>query len=197
MPALKNIRHEQFARNLVEITKSGGTRAAAYTASGYRAKNGAAEANASRLLSDAKAGVAQRVEELMLNGAKRAEVTVASLLAELEEARAGAQDDKQFAAATSAAMAKAKLSGMLVDKVEIGGPGEFDGCASITDVIRKLLADEPASELLASIDAFREQIANYAADHAQIVVTTDPARPVPGRETEQAMALFRPKHRPR
>jgi hypothetical protein len=49
------------------------------------------------LLKITKNGIAKRVEELMQNGAKRAEVTVQSLLAELEEARAGAQDDKQFA----------------------------------------------------------------------------------------------------
>ena len=193
MPALKNPRHEAFARNLVEITKSGGTRGAAYTASGYRAENNAAEANASRLLSDAKSGVAQRVQELMLNGAKRAETTVASLIAELEQAREGAADDKQFAAVTGAIMAKAKLSGMLVDKVEVGGPGEFAECTSVEQVIAKLLAQQPASELLASIDAFRAEIEAYAGDHAQIIVA--PRQQAVGSEAERSLAYLRPKHR--
>jgi hypothetical protein len=97
MPALKNIRHEQFARNLVAMTKTGGTQGNAYSKVGFKSEGAAADVCASKLLKITKNGIAKRVEELMQNGAKRAEVTVQSLLAELEEARAGAQDDKQFA----------------------------------------------------------------------------------------------------
>lgn len=87
MPALKNIRHEQFARNLLAMTKTGGTQGNAYSKAGFKSEGAAADVCASKLLKITN-GIAKRVEELMQNGAKRAEVTVQSLLAELEEARA-------------------------------------------------------------------------------------------------------------
>lgn len=46
------------------------------------------------------------------------EVTLESLLAELEEARSLAMTEKQSSAAVSATMGKAKLTGLLVEKLE-------------------------------------------------------------------------------
>jgi hypothetical protein len=72
---LRNVKHEAFARNLVEMTKTGGTQGNCYSKAGYRCENGAAEAAASRMLADVKNGVADRVKELMQGGVRRAEVT--------------------------------------------------------------------------------------------------------------------------
>jgi phage terminase small subunit len=77
MPALRNARHEAFARAIVE-GKSG---RAAYCAAGYRAKNAAADANASRLLRNAK--VAARILELKGAAALASTVTAARVLDEL------------------------------------------------------------------------------------------------------------------
>lgn len=63
--------------------------------------------------------VAVRVSELQASAVKRNEITVDDLLAELEEAREAALGGaiKQSSAAVAATMGKAKLLGLLVDKV--------------------------------------------------------------------------------
>ena len=195
MSALKNLKHEAFARNLVEMTKSGGTQGNAYTRAGYRCENGAAEAAASRMLADVKNGVADRVKELMAGGAKRAEVTVASLLNELEQARIGASDDGQFSAAVQAIAGKARLSGL--DRTENGGTGsEFSRCETVDALMQSLLASETVSSVLESLDVLREEVEAYAASHATLVPATEPARPrAPGSEV--SLALYRPKPRRR
>jgi hypothetical protein len=197
MPTLRNPRHEAFARNLVEITKSGGTRGRAYTAAGYRAGNGAAEANASRLLSNANNGVADRVKELMAGGAKRAEVSVASLLNELEAARAGATSVEQYGAAIQAIAGKARLAGLDRENGDAGG-SMFSKCETVDQVMAMLVAEcgSPA-QALAEFDELRGMIETYAASHATLVEAAEPARPAPGSELAQSLALFRPKYRRR
>jgi ethanolamine utilization microcompartment shell protein EutL len=124
----------------------------------------------------------------MPGGAKRAEVTVASLLRELEQARASAQDDGQFSAAVQAIAGKARLSGL--DR-ENGGGSEFAKCETIDDVMRVLLDGETVSEVLSGLDQLRSEIENYAASHATVVAAADPDRRRIN-ETEAALALFRP-----
>ncbi len=74
--------------------------------------------------------VALRIMELQEDCAERAAVTADSIAAELEEARLLAIDIDQPAAAVSAAMGKAKVFGLLVDKKELtgvnGAPIEMD-----------------------------------------------------------------------
>jgi hypothetical protein len=147
MSALKNAKHEQFAQNLVLAKKYGWTNGAAYSRSGYHAEGRAAEANASRLLSNANNGIAQRVQEIVGAGAKRAQVTVESLLAELDQVLAGAVDDKQFGAARAAIDSKARLKGLFVDRVEVGSVGEFAHLTTQEDVL----------------DAVREELGDVAA----------------------------------
>lgn len=112
MPAMKNARHEAFAQALA----SGKSQAEAYALAGYRPS----EPNASRLTRNEK--VRARVAEIQGKAAQRAVVTVESLAAELEEARALALKSNQSAAAVSATMGKAKLFGLLVEKREHSGP---------------------------------------------------------------------------
>lgn len=75
--------------------------------------------NASKVLADAK--VSLRVAELQAMASERALVTVLSLTEELEEARALALQEGQPSAAVSASMGKAKLHGLLTDKIEHKG----------------------------------------------------------------------------
>jgi len=74
---LPNAKHEAFARAIVE-GKSG---RAAYHAAGYTAKGAAADANASRLLRNAK--VSARIAELKGEAAQATIVTAARILEEL------------------------------------------------------------------------------------------------------------------
>jgi phage terminase small subunit len=114
MPVLSNIKHERFAQELAK----GLTQVQAYEAAGYKPDIGAA----CRLSKNVK--VMARVNEIKERGAIRAEITVATLLLEIEEARVAAlsAETVQASAAVSASMAKAKLAGLLVDKQEVSGP---------------------------------------------------------------------------
>jgi phage terminase small subunit len=85
VPILKNERHELFCQKLAE----GRSATEAYVLGGFKSSR----KNASRLR--AKEDIAARVSEIQAAGAKSAEVSVGSLLAELEEARAKAADLNQ------------------------------------------------------------------------------------------------------
>jgi hypothetical protein len=85
--------------------------------------------------------VAARLRELQERTAAKAEVTRDSILAELEEARVMAKKNGQPAAAVSASMGKAKLVGLVVDRKEVGAPGEFADLEDMTsDELREHFA---------------------------------------------------------
>ena len=121
MPVLRNPRWEVYAQELAK----GKSAREAYVLAGYKKNDG----NASRLKSNEKltARVNELVERTAANAAARAEVTVVSLLNELEEARKQAVEINQPSAAVSAIVAKAKVAGLIVDRKEVGKPGEFEG----------------------------------------------------------------------
>ena len=79
MSVLENARHEAFARAIVE-GKSG---RAAYAAAGYEAKDRAADANASRLLTNAR--VSARVAELKEQAAQGTVMTAREVLEGLSQ----------------------------------------------------------------------------------------------------------------
>lgn len=110
MAALANPRHERFAQELAK----GKTADAAYVDAGYKTNRH----NAAAL--GREKHISTRVAEIQERGAVRAEVTVASLLDELEQARVAAltAETVQSSAAVSASMSKAKLLGMIVDKTD-------------------------------------------------------------------------------
>ena len=65
-----------------------------------------------------KPDIAAAIAKAQAKIAKKAEVSLETLLAELEEARAVAIAEKQASAAVSATMGKAKLTGLIVEKRE-------------------------------------------------------------------------------
>lgn len=77
---------------------------------------------AKQLLDNRK--IAARLDELREEHAKRHEITVDTLVAELEEARKLAFETDKAAAAVQATMGKAKLLGLVVDKVRNENPPE-------------------------------------------------------------------------
>lgn len=83
----------------------------------------------------ANVNISVRVAELKEKAAKRHDVTVDSLIAELEEARAAAlqADTPQTSAAVSATMGKAKLCGL--DKQVV----EHTGGLTVTSITRKII----------------------------------------------------------
>jgi hypothetical protein len=120
MPALKNPRHEAFAQALAR----GVSASAAYVEGGYKANrhNAAALAREEHI----RTRVAELQEELLgihkqatAEAVANAKVTIESLIAEAEAARAKAMSERGgAAAAVSALTAKAKLAGMWREKVD-------------------------------------------------------------------------------
>lgn len=133
MPVLLNQRHETFAQALAK----GKTATEAYTQAGYRGDRTAA----SRL--STKVNIRARVDELQVKVAKKVEITVESLAAELEEARALAIGEKQTSAAVSATMGKAKLFGLGVEN------RKFSGTVQVVTITAKHLDGLSADELSA------------------------------------------------
>ena len=138
MPALKNPRHEWFAQEIARAASP----ADAYKSAGYESDGRFAEAGAARLLKNTD--VAARIAELkaapatVVATATSAEVTVATAIGEFEEARLLALKKGQAAAAVSATMAKAKLAGLLAEKLEskFERPAGFDG--NYTEAARRI-----------------------------------------------------------
>ena len=120
MPALKNPRHEAFAQAVAR----GMSASAAYVEAGYKANRH----NAAALAREQHIGT--RVSELQEEqlaihqqataaAAANKQVTLESLIAEAEAARAKAMSEKGgAAAAVSALTAKAKLAGMWREKLD-------------------------------------------------------------------------------
>jgi len=113
MPVLTNARHERFAQAVAQ----GMTQEHAYTAAGYKGNRHHASALGT------KQHIKDRVAELLSRNIAAqdqiASVTVASLMAEAEAARAKAMAERGGAAAAVAAMtAKAKLAGLWVERSE-------------------------------------------------------------------------------
>jgi hypothetical protein len=138
MPALKNPRHERFAREIARAVSP----ADAYKSAGYESDGRFAEAGAARLLKNTD--VADRIAELKAAPATvvatptSVEVTVATAIGEFEEARLLALKKGQAAAAVSATMAKAKLAGVIAEKPEskLERPAGFDG--GYTEAARRI-----------------------------------------------------------
>ena len=94
-------------------------------------KENSVNSRACQMLSEAK--VQQRLEALQAEAAKRHGTTIDSLTKELEKARETAMDTGQVSAAVSAIMGKAKLHGLVKDKVA----NEFTGAEgqAVTPII--------------------------------------------------------------
>jgi len=112
MPILKNPRHEKFALVLSE----GKSASEAYALAGYKP----CRQNAARLTT--KDDIRARLAEIQGVAAKATEVSIESLLNELEDARIRANSLDQLSTAVRAIEAKAKVSGIMVQRVEVGGP---------------------------------------------------------------------------
>jgi len=117
----------------VQLLLHGETAIDAHEKAGYARDDG----NAARLAKNPK--VAARVRELQTEIAKETKVTVESICRELDEANAVAKERGQASAMVSASALRAKLAGLMVERVEVGAPGAFDKCMTTEEVIRELL----------------------------------------------------------
>jgi hypothetical protein len=95
------------------------------------------DCNAARLRANPK--VVERLTELQNQVAAETQVTIQGLLNELEAVRQKATDLKQLSAAVKAISEKAKISGLMVQRVEIGPAHSFDSCDSTEEVVDSLI----------------------------------------------------------
>jgi hypothetical protein len=128
MAPLHNPRWERFAQALFE----GKSADEAYETAGYSANRG----NASRL--KANENISTRLTELQLEAQKKSEVSVASLLEELEHARQRADNLNQLSASVKAISEKAKISGLLVQKIEVTEREDFSDCGNVPAILERL-----------------------------------------------------------
>ena len=97
------------------------TEAWAYRKAGYTGKG--AEVSACKLLKIPK--IMEYMDSLREKTQKKYEVTVDSIMAELNDAKQFAYDCESPAAVNQAIMGKAKVAGLLIEKKEVtGGDGE-------------------------------------------------------------------------
>jgi hypothetical protein len=133
VPILKNERHELFAQELAK----GKSASEAYVSAGFKPSRH----NASRLRTNET--VAARVLELQMAGAKSAEISVASLIEELEAARVKATSLNQLSAAVRATAEKAKISGLLVERqqVEVVNADPYENLNTHQEIFAKVVED--------------------------------------------------------
>lgn len=126
------IKQEAFCQAYIETGNASEAYRTAYAADKMKAE--AIHVNASKLLDNAK--VALRVKELQGEIKQRHNVTVDSLLKELEEARQAAlgAETPQSSAAVAATMGKAKLTGLDKQIVEMRGAIGLNLNKSLTEL---------------------------------------------------------------
>ncbi len=131
MPVLANSRHEIFAQELAK----GKTQVDAYTIAGFKPNDG----HAARLAGDGR--IIARVGELLERAAERTVCTIYDIAEQLDEDRLFARELENAGAAISATMGKAKVLGLLTEKVEhTGANGEaikFEQVQNDADAFRR------------------------------------------------------------
>lgn len=105
---LKNARHEKFAQELAK----GKSKVGAYKAAGFDGDR----TNACRLATNGN--MIARVGELKAKAAEHTIVTIADIAQQLDEDREFARELESAAAAVSATMGKAKVLGLLEDRLK-------------------------------------------------------------------------------
>lgn len=139
-------RHERFLREYIRAHYNA---AAAYRRVYPNHAPDSARVSASKVLS--KPNVKRRLAELTGAIMKRADVTVDRILTEYEEARLMAKSLEKTSDMIAASEKKAKLVGLLRDRIETGGVGDFDGIEDVSEVIERVrdqAGEEAASALL-------------------------------------------------
>ena len=125
MPPLDNPRHERFCLGLAE----GLSASAAYVAAGYQESRH----SASRLAT--KSTIKARLAELQQAASNKTELSIQSIIAELSDLATKATNRNQFTAAVKAVVEKARIAGLLVERVEVTQKDDFDDMT-----VRQILA---------------------------------------------------------
>src|SRR5262245_39266675 len=140
MPALRNNKHERFARLLFEGLAEGNEVWRAYIAAGYTRHKPSAKADSARLMKMAPE-IIERVKEFQEEAAAQTGETVERVTAELNSIIKDARQDRAHGAAINGVGLKSKILGLVVDRVEQGKAGDFTK-ANTTEGIAKQVLQE-------------------------------------------------------
>ena len=116
MPPLPNARRELFAQQVAQGT----SKTEAYAIAGYSRDDG----NASRLTGNHR--VKQRIAEIQQRAVERVQMTVGDLVDRADELRQLAIEHKQISAGVAAVKELGILTGLRIDRREVGSPGDFE-----------------------------------------------------------------------
>jgi phage terminase small subunit len=145
MPPLPNVRQERFVQGLFQ----GKSATQSYIDAGYKPS----QPNSSRMTWYDM--VQARLGELQQETVKESKITVESLMAELEDARAKATDLNQLAAAVRATSEKIKLSGLAVQKIEVAEREYFSDDMSTQDILTEVARKAGREAAIALCRAFQ------------------------------------------
>src|SRR5262249_25513295 len=126
MAPLTNQKHEAFVRNVLKTPKTKWSQAQCYEAAGYRSSGHGSAVLGSRLLK--KVEIMNRVQELGRPAVRNAQVTLQSLLVELDRTIADARADKSHSAVVAALGLVTKIASMLHERAD--HDSEFGGAKS-------------------------------------------------------------------
>lgn len=140
MGVLKNLRHEQAVRAYVRLHLEGETVGFQYKA--YReayphvTNQDCLQSAASRLFKQPH--IQERIRQVTKRLITRMDITEEKILSKYEEAYELAKAQGKSADMISASTAQAKLVGLLRDRIEAGGPGDFDNMENVSDILKAL-----------------------------------------------------------
>jgi hypothetical protein len=188
MPQLKNIKHETFCQLIATSPKTKMSQGQCYEQAGFRTNGRSADACAARLLT--QANIRSRIAEITAPAVRKAKLTASSLMEKFEKIETGAVASEQYGAAARAAELQGKLSGLMIDRIEHGGAGEFANIDTVEGVMAALLADQSPQEALATLAMMTALLERQAADHAMTINV--PLAPIARDETALSLAALRP-----
>ena len=155
MGALRRQHHEIIVR---EYLKNGGNGAEAYRVASTKVTGkplrnpDSPTVCASRIL--AYPEVKARLAELQEQMAKRADITMDKILSDYQRALVMAEQMQKPADMVAAATSQAKLVGLLRDRVEAGGVGDFDKMEDMSSILEAVAAEAGPEAALALAKAF-------------------------------------------
>lgn len=172
MPPLPDFRQEMFVRELIKNRLQGGSQVNAWIASHPGVKSRAvANAAASRAIK--YPNIQARYQELMAKHMKKADITIEKILADYQLALDMAKAQDKPSEIISAAREQARLMGLLRERIEAGGVGDFDNVTDVGEILDVVEREAGKAAAIALAKAFN--ISHRFEDDASALEQSEPA----------------------
>lgn len=172
MPPLPDFRQELFVRELIKNRLQADTQGAAWLASHPDVKNkNVARAAASRALKYPK--VQARYQELLVKHMKKADISVEKILDDYQLALDMAKEQGKPSEIVMAAREQARLIGLLRERIEAGGVGDFDNVTDVGEILGVVEREAGKAAAIALAKAFN--ITHQEAEDTTVLEQSEPA----------------------